>query len=250
MRRRARASAVAGSRARLCRRAVAPKRLVAPAPPVPAVSTRLAAGRRPPAGHRRPLLPRVPQRPHPDRRPDPGRRERRGRGRAGAGPREGVAEAAGGRDAAGRAPRPRTPAPGPSSSRGSRPVSTGRRPERPDPGSPAIQRLNRAEYRNAVRDLLGLDLDHARDLPADDSGLRFRQHRRRADGVAAAHREVRRRGAAGQPARGGHGDRAPGRRALPSRGAGGGRGHRRAAAQRTRRHPVPPLLSLRCRLHD
>ncbi len=45
--------------------------------------------------------------------------------------------------------------------------------ERPDPGSPAIHRLNRAEYRNAVRDLLGLDLDHARDLPADDSGYGF-----------------------------------------------------------------------------
>ena len=45
--------------------------------------------------------------------------------------------------------------------------------ERPDPGAPAVHRLNRAEYRNAVRDLLGLDLDHARDLPADDSGYGF-----------------------------------------------------------------------------
>ncbi len=45
--------------------------------------------------------------------------------------------------------------------------------ERLDPGSPAIHRLNRAEHRNAVRDLLGLDLDHARDLPADDSGYGF-----------------------------------------------------------------------------
>ena len=43
----------------------------------------------------------------------------------------------------------------------------------PDPGAPAIHRLNRVEYRNAVRDLLGLDLDHARDLPADDSGYGF-----------------------------------------------------------------------------
>ena len=43
----------------------------------------------------------------------------------------------------------------------------------PDPGAPAIHRLNRTEYRNAVRDLLGLDLDHARDLPADDSGYGF-----------------------------------------------------------------------------
>ena len=43
----------------------------------------------------------------------------------------------------------------------------------PDPGAPAIHRLNRAEYRNAVGDLLGLDLDHARDLPSDDSGYGF-----------------------------------------------------------------------------
>ena len=45
--------------------------------------------------------------------------------------------------------------------------------ESPNPGAPAIHRLNRAEYRNAIRDLLGLDLDHARDLPADDSGYGF-----------------------------------------------------------------------------
>jgi mono/diheme cytochrome c family protein len=45
--------------------------------------------------------------------------------------------------------------------------------EQPNPGAPAIHRLNRAEYQNAVRDLLSLDLDHARDLPADDSGYGF-----------------------------------------------------------------------------
>ncbi len=43
----------------------------------------------------------------------------------------------------------------------------------PNPGSPAIHRLNRAEYSNAVRDLLGIDLDHAENLPADDSGYGF-----------------------------------------------------------------------------
>ena len=43
----------------------------------------------------------------------------------------------------------------------------------PNPGAPAIHRLNRAEYRNAVRDLLAVDLDHARDLPADNSGYGF-----------------------------------------------------------------------------
>ena len=40
---------------------------------------------------------------------------------------------------------------------------------RPDPGRTAtFHRLNRAEYRNAVRDLLALDVDVAADLPADD----------------------------------------------------------------------------------
>ena len=43
----------------------------------------------------------------------------------------------------------------------------------PNPGAPAIHRLNRAEYSNAIRDLLGIDLDHAKDLPADDSGYGF-----------------------------------------------------------------------------
>jgi len=40
----------------------------------------------------------------------------------------------------------------------------------PDPGRPAIHRLNRAEYTNAVRDLLALDIDERELLPADDSG--------------------------------------------------------------------------------
>lgn len=44
---------------------------------------------------------------------------------------------------------------------------------KPNPGTPSIHRLNRAEYSNAVRDLLGLDLDNAASLPADDSGYGF-----------------------------------------------------------------------------
>jgi hypothetical protein len=43
----------------------------------------------------------------------------------------------------------------------------------PNPGAPSIHRLNRAEYRNAVRDLLALDLDHSANLPPDDSGYGF-----------------------------------------------------------------------------
>ena len=38
------------------------------------------------------------------------------------------------------------------------------------PGSPLIHRLNRAEYTNAIRDLLTVDFDGESYLPADDAG--------------------------------------------------------------------------------
>jgi len=43
----------------------------------------------------------------------------------------------------------------------------------PHPGPPALRRLNRAEYANAIRDLLDLDIDAAALLPADDSAYGF-----------------------------------------------------------------------------
>ena len=39
----------------------------------------------------------------------------------------------------------------------------------PNPGRPVLQRLNRVEYTNAVRDLLAVDIDGETLLPADDS---------------------------------------------------------------------------------
>jgi hypothetical protein len=45
--------------------------------------------------------------------------------------------------------------------------------ERPNPGRPAIHRLNRAEYANAIRDLLALEVDAAALLPPDDSAEGF-----------------------------------------------------------------------------
>ena len=45
--------------------------------------------------------------------------------------------------------------------------------ERPRPGRTAIHRLNRAEYANAVRDLLALDIDAAALLPPDDESSGF-----------------------------------------------------------------------------
>ena len=43
----------------------------------------------------------------------------------------------------------------------------------PDPGKPALHRLNRFEYANSVRDLLGLEIDPASYLPNDDSSHGF-----------------------------------------------------------------------------
>jgi mono/diheme cytochrome c family protein len=43
----------------------------------------------------------------------------------------------------------------------------------PNPGRATLRRLNRTEYGNAVRDLLGLDIDVSKDLPADDTGYGF-----------------------------------------------------------------------------
>jgi mono/diheme cytochrome c family protein len=43
----------------------------------------------------------------------------------------------------------------------------------PNPGRPSLHRLNRAEYVNAVRDLLGIEIDARAYLPADDSGYGF-----------------------------------------------------------------------------
>ena len=43
----------------------------------------------------------------------------------------------------------------------------------PNPGRPAVHRLNRGEYVNAIRDLLDLEIDGRALLPPDDSGLGF-----------------------------------------------------------------------------
>ncbi len=45
--------------------------------------------------------------------------------------------------------------------------------DHPDPGRVTIRRLNRAEYNNTIRDLVGVDFKPADDFPADDSGYGF-----------------------------------------------------------------------------
>ena len=43
----------------------------------------------------------------------------------------------------------------------------------PNPGRPTVHRLNRAEYTNAIRDLLAIDMDGRSILPSDNSGYGF-----------------------------------------------------------------------------
>src|SRR5688572_9805763 len=45
--------------------------------------------------------------------------------------------------------------------------------ERPHPGHRTFQRLNRAEYENSIRDLLGLDIDAGEYLPLDTKSANF-----------------------------------------------------------------------------
>ena len=46
-------------------------------------------------------------------------------------------------------------------------------PDRPDPGRVTVRRLNRVEYRNTIRDLMGVDFDTNAEFPPDDTGHGF-----------------------------------------------------------------------------
>jgi hypothetical protein len=46
-------------------------------------------------------------------------------------------------------------------------------PNNPDPGRVTIRRLNRVEYRNTIRDLMGFDFKVEDELPPDDTGYGF-----------------------------------------------------------------------------
>ncbi len=46
-------------------------------------------------------------------------------------------------------------------------------PDNPDPGHVTMRRLNQVEYRNTIRDMLGVDYDTAGNFPADDTGHGF-----------------------------------------------------------------------------
>ena len=44
---------------------------------------------------------------------------------------------------------------------------------KPDPGRVTVRRLNRVEYNNTIRDLIGIDFNPAEDFPSDDIGHGF-----------------------------------------------------------------------------
>jgi len=46
-------------------------------------------------------------------------------------------------------------------------------PLKPDPGRVTVRRLNRVDYRNTIRDLVGVDYDTQKEFPADDTGHGF-----------------------------------------------------------------------------
>ena len=46
-------------------------------------------------------------------------------------------------------------------------------PTDPDPGRVTIRRLNRVEYRNTIRDLMGIDFNTEEEFPPDDTGYGF-----------------------------------------------------------------------------
>src|SRR6185436_8850898 len=46
-------------------------------------------------------------------------------------------------------------------------------PHNPDPGRVTVRRLNRVEYRNSIRDLLGVEFNADVEFPPDDTGYGF-----------------------------------------------------------------------------
>jgi len=67
-------------------------------------------------------------------------------------------------------------------------------PNDPDPGRVTVRRLNRVEYKNTIRDLMGVEYDTEGEFPPDDTGYGL-YHRRCADLVADAAGEIPGRGA-------------------------------------------------------
>ena len=65
-------------------------------------------------------------------------------------------------------------------------------PQNPDPGRVTIRRLNRTEYHNTVRDLLGVEFNASAEFPADDTGHGFDNISDVSDHLPASHGEIHR----------------------------------------------------------
>ena len=124
---------------------------------------------------------------------------------------------------------------------------------RPIPGRPTVHRLNRAEYANAIRDLLALDIDGRALLPADDADEHGFDNI--ADVLSVSPALLERYMSAAQK------DQPPGARAaaaavrrsqtydVPRLLVQDDRDERRPSVRLARRHRDPPLLSGRRRIH-
>ena len=86
----------------------------------------------------------------------------------------------------------------------------------PNPGRPALHRLNRTEYANSIRDLLAVDIDVAVTSPSGRHEPWFRQHGRRSHRFAGTDGRLHSRGGTDQPRSGRRCDRA-GAHATPIR---------------------------------
>ncbi len=121
---------------------------------------------------------------------------------------------------------------------------------RPFPGRPLLHRLNRAEYQNAIRDLLDLEVDAATLLPPDDSAYGFDNisdvlgvspYAAGAVSLGGGADQCARGGRSGDTARQRHLSRAAGPVAEPARGgpAAGHRGRPARAPHVSARRRVP-----------
>ena len=104
-------------------------------------------------------------------------------------------------------------------------------PKDPDPGRVTVRRLNRVEYRNTIRDLMGVDFDTDSEFPPDDTGHGFDNI---GDVLTLSPLLLEKYiAAANDDRRPGRADRAEGRRARrSSRGRASGRRRRRTGGGR------------------
>ena len=120
----------------------------------------------------------------------------------------------------------------------------------PNPGAPVLHRLNRAEYANAIRDVLASRRGRHLAAAARRFGVRLRQYLRRARRLAVAAGALSDGGQEDQRARGRRPEHRARQRHVPHPpGPVAGSAHRRLAARHDRRHAGAPHVPARRRVH-